>query len=418
MTKLRFSLTKLSSRLWIRPMVYSLAAIAWVVIAVLVDTLIDHLWGVDIPRETLVNLFTILASTMLSVATFSVSAVASAFGAVGSSASPRATRIVMSDSGVQSTLAAFLATFIYAVVAITSLSALEFHPAGRFLLFIGFVVLVSWVLVAFVTWVDRVSRLGKMATTLDSVTAAARTTLSNPDISGTLGGLCSDDTPPPKGAQAIPFDRFGYVQHVDMTKLQALAEEWDAKIWLHIRPGSNVARRESIGRIATDPPLDEDGLAKIVRCIAIGSERSYDTDPRFVMIILAEIADRALSPAVNDPGTAISILAHQVELFHLWAETDLAASQRKPQFNRIFVPQIHAADLIEDAFGPTARDGAGMIEVCVRLQKALRSIMHTDHVKLRAAAAEYRGIANEMAQQRLPIENQKNKIDELAKRPI
>lgn len=399
-------------------MVYSLAAIGWVVIAVLADNLIDHLWGIDIPRETLVNLFTILASTMLSVATFSVSAVASAFGAVGTSASPRATRIVMSDSGVQSTLAAFLATFIYAVVAITSLSALQFHPAGRFLLFTGFVILVSWVLVAFVTWVDRVSRLGKMATTLDSVTAAARTTLSNQDISGTLGGLCSDDTPPPENAQAIRFDRFGYVQHVDMAKLQTLCEEWDAKIWLNIRAGSNVARRESIGCISTNQPLEQESLTKILRCIAVGSERSYDTDPRFVMIILAEIADRALSPAVNDPGTAISILAHQVELFHLWAETDIAASKVEPQFDRIYVPPIRAADLIEDAFGPTARDGAGMIEVCIRLQKALRSIMHTDHEKLRDAAAEFRRIANEMAQQQLPVENQKSKIDELANRPL
>jgi uncharacterized membrane protein len=42
---------------------------------------------------------------------------------------------------------------------------------------------------------------------------------------------------------------------------------------------------------------------------------------RFGLITLSEIASRALSPAVNDPGTAIQIISSHVRLFSLWAET-------------------------------------------------------------------------------------------------
>jgi uncharacterized membrane protein len=49
--------------------------------------------------------------------------------------------------------------------------------------------------------------------------------------------------------------------------------------------------------------------------------RYFDEDPRFGLITLSEIASRALSPAVNDPGTAIQIISSYVRLFSLWAGT-------------------------------------------------------------------------------------------------
>jgi uncharacterized membrane protein len=43
-------------------------------------------------------------------------------------------------------------------------------------------------------------------------------------------------------------------------------------------------------------------------CVAVGPERTLDQDPRFVFRILVDIANRALSPAVNDPTTAVIAL--------------------------------------------------------------------------------------------------------------
>jgi uncharacterized membrane protein len=87
--------------------------------------------------------------------------------------------------------------------------------------------------------------------------------------------------------------------------------------------------------------------------------RYFDEDPRFGLITLSEIASRALSPAVNDPGTAIQIISSYVRLFSLWAEPlDSKKTEKKP-YDRVAVPELTIEDLFEDAFRPLARDGAG-----------------------------------------------------------
>uniref|UniRef100_UPI00404A754B DUF2254 family protein n=1 Tax=Cephaloticoccus sp. TaxID=1985742 RepID=UPI00404A754B len=115
MSKLKFLLSKLASQLWVRPACYSMAALFWVFLGTVAEYFLQGSWGIDISRETLVNLFSILASTMLTVAIFSVSAIAAAYASVSTTATPRATKIVVRDSGTQTILGAFLATFIYAV---------------------------------------------------------------------------------------------------------------------------------------------------------------------------------------------------------------------------------------------------------------------------------------------------------------
>ncbi len=48
------------------------------------------------------------------------------------------------------------------------------------------------------------------------------------------------------------------------------------------------------------------------------TNRTFEDDPRFGLIVLSEIADKALSPGVNDPGTAIDVIGTLVRLFTLW----------------------------------------------------------------------------------------------------
>lgn len=404
--------------MWVRPTVLSIAAIAWVGMSFFADNLPLEFWKVNISKETLVNLFAILASTMLTVATFSVSAVAAAFGSVATSASPRATKIVMSDGSVQSTLAAFLAAFIYAVVSITALSALDFGAPGRFMLFVGFVLLVGWVLMSFLRWVDRVSRLGKLGDTLEHISEGAHIAFSDPDTVRFLGGRSRHDSTPPTDGALLYSDRFGYIEHLDMKGLQALAESMDGEIWFDIRPGILMIKNAPIGVIKSDKKPDDDQIAKLLKCIITNNDRNYKTDPRFAMILFAEVADRALSPAVNDPGTAISVLLFQLELFDLWAENDRKHANDVPKFDRIYIPKISAEDLVFDAFTPIARDGAAMIEVSIRLQKTLRALMNMNHEELQKAAAAYRETALELSTAAMTAESQRKTLEYLARKPL
>jgi len=118
------------------------------------------------------------------------------------------------------------------------------------------------------------------------------------------------------------------------------------------------------------PAEAEDGIRT---AFTVDDLRTFDQDPRFGMIVLSEIASRALSPAVNDPGTAIDVLGRGVRLLAIWSEPHEDAGE-PPRHPRVHVPAIDVADLFDDLFTPIGRDGAAVVEVGLRLQKSLLAL--------------------------------------------
>lgn len=100
----------------------------------------------------------------------------------------------------------------------------------------------------------------------------------------------------------------------------------------------------------------------------------YDDDTRFALLALSEIASRALSRAVNDPGTAISIFGSFIRLFDVVAKPPSEDRPDSVRFDRVSVPELSVDELLQDAFRAIARDGAGIVKVQIRLQKALHAI--------------------------------------------
>jgi len=103
----------------------------------------------------------------------------------------------------------------------------------------------------------------------------------------------------------------------------------------------------------------------------VGDQRTFDNDPRFGLVVLAEIADRALSPAVNDPGTAIDVIGTLTRLLCNWKPDN---QQTAVKNDRVAIPRLEAKDLLEDAIRPIARNGAGLIEVVLRLLNGLKIV--------------------------------------------
>jgi uncharacterized membrane protein len=75
-----------------------------------------------------------------------------------------------------------------------------------------------------------------------------------------------------------------------------------------------------------------------------------------------------------------------VRLFTLWQSPVEKDRLQEITFDRVAVPELATADLFDDAFTAIARDGAGMIEVSIRLQKALHALADTDNRAMIAAA--------------------------------
>lgn len=74
-----------------------------------------------------------------------------------------------------------------------------------------------------------------------------------------------------------------------------------------------------------------------------------------------------------------------------------------PRFDRVYVPEISVRDMFDDAFTAIARDGAGVVEVAVRLQKALHSLASIGDSKMRDAAEYHSRLALKRARNALDI---------------
>ena len=248
----------------------------------------------------------------------------------------------------------------------------------------------------------------------DRVEAATAAALQRrrraPTLRGVPAGPCQS------GGQAIYGGSIGYVQRIDVAALQTYAEESRARITVAALPGNFSAPGRALAYVTTDSgDLSDIDARQIAQAFRLGDHRQYDEDPRFGLIVLSEIASRALSPAVNDPGTAIGIIGTFVRLFALWSEPIEEGDTRISECDRVEVPRISLRDMFDDAFTAIARDGAGAIEVAGRLQKALESLVSIGDAQMRDAAIHHSRLALARAEKVLSIPEDLEVVRKLAK---
>lgn len=410
---LSFLYKRLSEKLWIRPLLFSLLALLATIGASAADSLgiggllprIDH--------EIVDKLLSIIAASMLGVATFAVGSMVSAYSSVSSSATPRAFALVVSDDVSKTALSTFIAAFIFSVIALVAIKIGFYGRAGLFFIFVTTIAILGWVILTFVRWVDQIARLGRVGTTIERVERAAHAALEarrrSPNL-GAMPAVGSDD----KG-EAIHSDTIGYVQHIDVNGLQGCAEKLDLVVTVAAVPGTFVGPGRALAHVAPrDGALSDEDRQVLAKAFFIGRERTFDEDPRFGLVALSEIAARALSPAVNDPGTAINIIGVFVRLFALWvAPPDESGKKADVKYDRVRAPSLSLDDMFEDAFTAISRDGAGDVEVAIRLQKALISLSTVD-AALAAAARRHSALALARAELALKLPSEIARVRELS----
>jgi uncharacterized membrane protein len=361
-------LRKTFKKVWVRVVSFAILALLAALLARVLSPYLPQALALRTGSEAAAQLLGILTSSMLAVTTFSLSIAVSAFAAAAGSATPRATVLLQQDRTTQNVLATFLGAFLFGLVGLVALHADLYDASGKVVVFLFTVVVIGLVVVALIRWIGHLMQFGRMGDTLDRVERAALGALAQRLEEPFLGGRPLPGTITAGGAIVLAEDT-GYIQHVDMRALQNCAERLEATLFLHLLPGSFVAPGTpllSVDRAA----VDDEQVAELRKGFTIGAVRGFEEDPRFGLIVLTEIASRALSPSINDPGTAIDILGRHVRILASWRVREDAGVR----FDRVHVPTIRVQDVIEDAFRPIARDGAGLSEVQVRLQKALAAL--------------------------------------------
>jgi uncharacterized membrane protein len=145
----------------------------------------------------------------------------------------------------------------------------------------------------------------------------------------------------------------------------------------------------------------------------IGHQRSFDQDPRFGLTVLSEVAQRALSPAVNDPGTAIQVLTVLTRLIlRLRPGFEPDDAGRPPERPHLTLVGLDEGDFIRDGFDPIARDGAGVAEVGIQLQHRLAGIARCSHLRLATAARDQAAVARDRSLGALTVAHDRGRIEQ------
>ncbi|MBU2225160.1 MAG: DUF2254 domain-containing protein [Gammaproteobacteria bacterium] len=389
--RLRFIINRFRDRLWVKPLATCLLSIAAVFGAKLADGSIFAELMPTIAADSIEALLSIMAASMLVIATFSVASMVSAYASASSTATPRSFTLLVADDASQNALSTFVGAFIFSIVALTAFKNQYFEQPALFVLFVLTAIVFGVVIMTFVRWVDRIARLGRLGSTIDKVEKATAKALQRRRDTPTLCGAEVGTQPP---GRAVFASKVGYVQLIDIGNLQAWAEKEQVRIVVAALPGTFAAPGRPLAyislRAADEPEINDQ---PVVDAFQIGDDRLFDDDPRFGLVVLSEIAGRALSPAVNDPGTAIDIIGTLLRLFVLWHRPSNIEAQPAPKFDRVQVPEISVRDMFDDAFTAIARDGAGMVEVSLRLQKALQSLALLDDQPMREAAEYHSQLA-------------------------
>ncbi len=366
-SKLWWKFLRFTRQVWVRVTMISVLALVVAGIAPLLQWLIPESLAERLGHGSVRPILNVLASSMLTVTTFSLSVMIITHRAASDQVTPRTHRLLLADTTTQTVLATFLGAFIYALASIILLNAAVFSGRSVAVSFFATIFVIFLVVVAILRWIEHLSQLGSMLETTRTVERAAQTALKARQVAPFLGGRPAWEAPAGLVHTVYP-DQIGYIAHIDTPALRDLADSEGCDIHLRALPGTFVVKGRPLADIS-QPDHDE----KVRLAFTIGDARSFDQDPRFGLIVLSEIASRALSPGINDPGTAIDVVGRVLRLLSDW-QTPTSASDDEEGVGRLYVPALETADLVEDGFGAVARDGAGVAEVQIRLQKALSAL--------------------------------------------
>ncbi len=412
----RFYIARLREQLWLKPLISCVLSIVAAFAARLADYVVSPQFFPDISSASIETLLAIISASMLVIAVFAVGAMLSAYASASNSATPHSFPLVVGDDVSQNALSTFIGAFLFSIVALAALLNGFYDQPGRFVLFLITILVFALVIISFVRWVDRIARLGRLDNTIDKVEAAADDALKNQAKLPTLGAARA--TVAGQGTAVYP-ETVGYVQNIAVEKLQRLAEQIDSTISVCALPGTFVAPGSPLAYITKkDLPVSTRAPKIIVEAFVISDQRTFESDPRFGLIVLSEIASRALSPAVNDTGTAIDIIGTFVRLFVRWAKACEENDNHTIEYDRVAITSISLNDMFDDAFNAIARDGASSVEVAIRLQKAFHSLTLLGHDEMKQVAITHSKLALRYAERSLKLPQELEAVQSVAERNV
>ena len=317
--RLAHAWTSLRSTYWFIPAVMAVAAGVLAIVSVRVDRYLSarfveqmgwiYAGGPEGARAVL----SVVAGSVMSTAGVTFSITIAALSLASSQLGPRLLQNFMRDTGNQVVLGTFIAAFVFCLLVLRTIrgadEAGQFVPAVSVTAGVGLGLASLGVLIFFIHHV-AVSIQAPNVVAGVGRELARQAERAFPAAAGAEPAAPPVTLPPDFDARAaaVRSRTDGYVQALDENALARIAERTGMLLMVELRPGQFVAQGAPLVRAWPPEAMDADGEREIRARFVLGTQRTAEQDIEFSVDQLVEVAVRALSPAINDPFTAIACL--------------------------------------------------------------------------------------------------------------
>ncbi|WP_058042540.1 DUF2254 domain-containing protein [Streptomyces roseifaciens] len=329
---------------------------------------VEALIGIADDAKTII---TTVGSAMLTFigVVFSISLVA--LQMAGGQFSPRVVRLYVRSRITKCTFGVFLATFLFALLVQASYEGDENPRTVSTVPVFSGIVCVLLVLVSlglFVAYVNSTLRLMRVSYVIDRITRESFRVLDK-------HGVADDERPvlAEPGAEIAHTGRAGVLRDVHVARLVRVARRHGVVLRLIPRIGDFVVPGTPVLAVhggAAPPPR------ALRYTVSVGVERTFHQDLGFGLRQLSDIAQRALSPAVNDPTTAVQSLDRITQFLAALARRPLGALHHCDRRGAVRLVQDVPgwADLVDLGFAEIRGCATGSPQVTRRLMAALEDL--------------------------------------------
>jgi uncharacterized membrane protein len=313
--------------------------------------------------------------------------------------SPRILTGFVDDLTNQRTIGLFLGTFLYSLAAYPSarVGPPRFVPAVAVLGAMGLAVGCSAALVAFVFHIARSINVNFITERIAVETERVIDDVMPEPLRGRTS-LAAQPVPAFDGGPAVLAPASGYIRFIDREALRKLAVMHGVALFVERRVGQFVPEGVPLFRFSKSKDSCLAASADFVRRFDIGPVRTMEQDIEFGLLQLVDIALKAISPAVNDPSTAINCIDQLSRLLVRVArrEPPAAALYHPPGTVRLAFHPVPFSRLLDCAFAQIVHYGKTDPAVMLRVMRALGDIASStaDRAHLDAVRAWGRKVAS------------------------
>ncbi len=364
--------------LWFVPSLYVLAALALSVGLVRWDEADPIVLARSINSSSATAALSALGSGMLAFTGFVTAVILLVVQFGTAEFSPRFVAWFRRDRTLKFALSTFSATFLFALASTAQAGrgTAAFVPTRTL---IAALLLTLLSIAMFLMLINRTSNGLRVASVVQEVDVEARQVFDAVYPNSVSEATAAEETARPLNELTpVQTVRQGLVGSVvvalDRTRMANLAGQYDAVIELVPAIGDHVPAGGTLLNVYGPCQLPERQLR---RGVLLGDERTLDDDPAFAIRMLVDVAIKALSPAVNDPTTAVQSLDRIEDLLRYAAPKDLSVGTVTDSHGavRFVYPTPTWDDLVELALDEIRAFGAGQYQVARRLRALLDALI-------------------------------------------